>query len=116
MDYELNYYLQNVVPERLLRDRLNPLEFYSIAEGKKLFRYEPRNIIYIANCLENDLLRSSSRNKSLLPIQQVAIALRFYATGAMQLSLPFKKTTFSSLISFKNTVSICSFILFLFGQ
>ena len=89
MDYELNFYLENqeIHPERILRDRLNPIEFYEQDEIKRLFRFNVETINYITGSIFNELRRNTLRNKSLTPIQQVCVALRFYATGGMQLSL-----------------------------
>lgn len=88
MDYELQIYAENQLRrERQLRDRLNPLEHYNEQEVKKLFRFEPINILEITNRLEHRLHRPTERNKSLQPLQQVCLALRFYASGSMQLSL-----------------------------
>ena len=88
MDYELQIYAaQQLRRERKLRDRLNPLESYDHTEIKQLFRFESTSILQITDVLEIDLRRSTLRNKSLQPLQQVCLALRFYATGSMQLSL-----------------------------
>ena len=73
--------------ERLLRDRLNPLEFYDNVEIKEYFRFERENILIIAGELHGALQHVTGRGKSLAPIQQLCVALRFFATGCMQLSL-----------------------------
>ena len=39
--------------ERLLRDRMNPLEKYDNVEIKRLFRFERQNILQITNNLRS---------------------------------------------------------------
>lgn len=73
--------------ERLYRDHSNPLEKYDDSEIKKLFRFERENIHNIVNQLNVSLRRATGRSCSLPPLLQVCIALRFYGTGSMQLSL-----------------------------
>ena len=88
MDYELQIAAaRHLQRERLLRDRLNPLEFYNESEIKMLFRFQRANIIEITALLEQNLLRETNRNKALQPVQQVCLALRFFATGTMQLTM-----------------------------
>lgn len=87
MNFFFLYQRRMLRRERLFRDRLNPLEFYDELEIKNLFRLERPSIIYIADLLNDRLSFTSARNCSLTPIQQVCLALRFYASGCHQLSL-----------------------------
>ena len=73
--------------ERLFRDRTNPLEIYDNLELKRLFRFERENILQLTHGLSHRLQRETGRSNALPPIIQVCIALRFYGTGSMQLSL-----------------------------
>ena len=73
--------------ERLFRDGLNPLEVYDDLEARNLFRFERIHILSITGDLQEHLRRTTGRSRSLVPLQQVCIALRFYATGSMQLPL-----------------------------
>lgn len=73
--------------ERLIRDRLNPLEFYDEIEIKALFRLERETILDIVEQLHPRLQYNSSRNSGLTTIQQVCLALHFYGSGCLQLSL-----------------------------
>ena len=94
IDAEMNgiyIYLQrnrrNLRRERLFRDRLNPLEVYDDTEIRSLFRFQRCHIISIVEDVRPHLEVGSGRGRSLAPLQQVCISLRFYATGCMQLSL-----------------------------
>ena len=71
---------------RLLRDRLNVLEYYDAVEFKNRFRFEKDNFIRIVEVL-HPFISVSRRNASLTSLQQVAVTLRFYATGMFQFSL-----------------------------
>ena len=84
----LMYHLsrRSLSQERKLRDRLNPLEAYDAAEFHKLFRFSKESILHLVNNLDDKLTDGGNRT-SLNSIQRVCIALRFYATGEMQLSL-----------------------------
>ena len=81
--------------ERLLRDRLNPLEKYDDVEIKALFRFERHNILQITNDLRLVIEHTTGCNKALSPLHQVCVFLRFAATGCMQTS----KNYFSTRVS-----------------
>ena len=63
--------------ERLLRDRLNPLEKYDGVEIKMLFRFERVNILRLIDELREEIKHRTGRNKALSPLHQVCIFLRF---------------------------------------
>ena len=46
------------------------------------FRFGRQGIGYITNLIADELRRSTRRNHALPPLQQVLIALRFYASGS----------------------------------
>ena len=71
----------------MYRDRGNPLEVYGEIEIKKLFRFQSPHIIQMTEDVQEHLQRNTGRSRPLAPLQQVCVALRFYATGCMQLSL-----------------------------
>lgn len=73
--------------ERLYRDLVNPLEVYDEIEIKNLFRFQSPHILQITDDVKEHLQRNTGRSRALAPLQQVCVALRFYATGCMQLSL-----------------------------
>lgn len=67
--------------ERLLRDRMNPLEKYDNVEIKRLFRFERQNILQITNNLRLVIEHRTGRNKALSPLHQDCVFLRFAATA-----------------------------------
>ena len=67
-----NYANRQNIRIRHLRDRFNP------------FRLRKDWVIYLVKNLEKDLQHQRSRGLPLTPMQQVLIALRFYATGTFQ--------------------------------
>ena len=73
--------------ERMYRDRMNPLQRYDNVEIKRLFRFERVNISQITNNLQHIIEHSSNRNNALSPLHLVCVALRFYATGCMQIAI-----------------------------
>ena len=78
---------RNLRREHLFRDRINPLEVYDGTEIRSLFRYQRCHIVSIVHGVLPHLVVGSGRGRSLAPLQQVCIALGFYATGCMQLPL-----------------------------
>lgn len=71
----------------MIRDRLNPLEFYDDLEVKRLFRLERDSILYLLQRLHHRLHYSSQRNSCLTTTQQVCLTLHFYGNGSLQFSL-----------------------------
>ena len=71
--------------ERVFRDRFNPLEEYDDVELFQRFRFRRVDIHHIANLLREELQFGYNRKGSLSPEMQVLIALRFYATGSLQI-------------------------------
>ena len=70
--------------ERLVRDRSNPLEVYDDVEILERFRFRRMDIWQMTDMLQYDLEYDTNVNQALQPIQQVMIALRFYASGCYQ--------------------------------
>src|SRR5579872_143356 len=66
-----------------LRDRTNPLEVYDEVDFRMRFRMSKHVFLEILDNIQNSLI-SHTRNRSriLLPVQQLCIALRFYASGS----------------------------------
>lgn len=88
----LNLYIylqqrQNIRRERLLRDRLNPLEFYDNLEFRNLFRFNKDHVQDLTQALLPHIDYETGKNSALPPIHQVCIGLRFLATGCFQLTL-----------------------------
>ena len=69
---------------RHLRDRFNPLEEYHNEDFRLRFRLRKDSVIDLVKNLEKDLQHQTRRRLPLTPMQQVLIALRFYATETFQ--------------------------------
>ena len=66
-----------------LRDRLNPLEYYSEREFRDFYRFNKHNFLLIVADLRPIIARAAN-HAGLNVVQQLALALRFYATGQFQ--------------------------------
>ena len=67
-----------------LRDRLNPLEYYSERGFRDFYRFNKHNILLIVADLRPIIARAAN-HAGLNVVQQLALAgLRFYATGQFQ--------------------------------
>ena len=64
---------------RHLRDRLNPNEDFRLR-----FRLTKDSVSDLVKILDKDLQHQTRRGLPLTPMQQVLIALKFYATGTFQ--------------------------------
>nr|XP_047139248.1 putative nuclease HARBI1 [Hydra vulgaris] len=62
--------------------RLNPLTDYDDDEFFKRFRFTKHTFTYICSLIRNECEPQTHRSKSLSTEQQLAITLRFYATGS----------------------------------
>ena len=69
---------------RRLRDRFNPLEEYDGEDFRLRFRFRKDSVIDLVKILDKDLQHQTRRGLPLTPMQQVLIALRFYATGTFE--------------------------------
>ena len=58
------------------------IENFTDQELRNRFRSGRQGIGYITNLIADELHRSTRRNHALPPLQQVLIALRFYASGS----------------------------------
>ena len=76
-----NVHVQRV---RHLRDRFNPLEEYDDEDFRLHFGLSKDSVSDLAKILDEDLQHQTRRGLPLTPMQQVLIALRFYATGTFQ--------------------------------
>ena len=69
---------------RHLRDRFNPLEEYDDEAFRLRFRLRKDSVSDLVKILAKDLEHQTRRGLLPTPMQQVLIALRFYATGTFQ--------------------------------
>ena len=67
-----------------LTDRLNPLGEYDDEDFRLRFRLTKDSVSDPLKFLDEDLQHQTRRGLPLTPMQQVLIALRFYATGTFQ--------------------------------
>ncbi|XP_075722930.1 putative nuclease HARBI1 isoform X1 [Rhipicephalus microplus] len=68
---------------RIVRDAVNPMEFYDEEDFSFRFRFTKASVIAIMSELQ--LKKNTDRRGTLLPpLLKVLITLRFYGTGAMQ--------------------------------
>ena len=63
---------------RLFHARVD--DFLSKIDVKLRFRFDRDSINYLAELLSDDLRRNTARNHALLPLVQVLVALRFFAS------------------------------------
>ena len=73
------------VERRLLNDRSNPLEEYNDSQFVQRFRLSKESFHELLELIGPDLQRRRRRSNSLNTIEQLGIALRFYASGSFQL-------------------------------
>ena len=73
---------------RHLRDTFSPLEEYDDQDFRLRFRLTKDSVSDLAKILDKDLQHQTRRGLPLTPMQQVLIALRFYATGTLTRGLP----------------------------
>lgn len=88
--------------ERRNEDFVN-LEKYSDREFRERFHFGMPAVMFIVELLYDNLQRSTKRSHALTPLQQVLIALRFFASGSFLQcvgdSLGVDKSTVSRVIS-----------------
>lgn len=72
---------------RFYRKRTNFFDEFDDEQFKRRFRLEKYTVIELTKIIGSQLEHSSSLNNALSPIEQVLIALRFYACGSFQLVL-----------------------------
>uniref|UniRef100_A0A667ZBL6 DDE Tnp4 domain-containing protein n=1 Tax=Myripristis murdjan TaxID=586833 RepID=A0A667ZBL6_9TELE len=70
--------------QRVLRERLNPLDKYDDIGLYSRFRFPRAEIQRITDLLAADLQHHTDRNGALSPSLQVCLALRYFATGSFQ--------------------------------
>jgi len=82
LDFEL---FEHICVTRTIRDRSNPLIDFSDEEFRVRFRLRKDTVIAILSEIEHDLsYPSGEKNNSVSPLNQLLIALRFYATSTFQ--------------------------------
>ena len=80
----IQYFRRRLTSERVFRDRKNPLDFLNDEDLYKAFRFHRNELLALCDELSADIEYISNRRGALLPVMQLLIALRFYATGTFQ--------------------------------
>ncbi|CAH1988967.1 unnamed protein product [Acanthoscelides obtectus] len=66
---------------RVLRDRTDYFEQYDEMDFFRRFRMNKNTALFVLDQIEHQLAYADYRNAAIAPINQLLIALRFYATG-----------------------------------
>lgn len=87
---------------RIFRIRGNPFESYNEEEFKSRFRLSKNSVRFVLNLIEDRIRPLTARNKSLSAMNQLLIALRYYACGSFQIvigdSFGITKATVSRIV------------------
>uniref|UniRef100_A0A915JBC8 DDE Tnp4 domain-containing protein n=1 Tax=Romanomermis culicivorax TaxID=13658 RepID=A0A915JBC8_ROMCU len=73
----------NIRINRIFRDRSNPLDIYNDVDLYQRYRFDRPSILHITDLLANQL-NTTKRNYAMLPVQQVLMTLRYYATAGRE--------------------------------
>ena len=71
---------------RTLRDRIKPFEEFTDEELKNRYRLCKETALSLVNLIVDELQLSTTKNKFVPPLLQVAIVMRFYVTGNFQIT------------------------------
>ena len=82
----LYYYQQQngIRRERIIKDRLNPLEEFDDAQVKTLLSFEKRNILKLCAALHPNIGHQNYKGAALPTTLQVCLSLNYFATGTFQ--------------------------------
>jgi len=58
------------------------IDDFTDEELRARYRFRRESILFITDLVAGDISRNTQRNHALLPLHQVLIALRFYASGS----------------------------------
>lgn len=75
------------IPKRYIRDAENPFDFYAEHHFKRRYRFSKETVRdALLPLIYQQLTTITNRGLPLAPIEQLFVALRFYATGDFQVS------------------------------
>ena len=74
-------------PERILRDKRNPFEFYDNDTFRNRYRFSKESVHYIIGLVEEQLKHTDERGSGIPTYLQVLLVFRFYATGNWQVDI-----------------------------
>lgn len=83
-DEELEEVLEMLPDIRLYRPRLDPFNHFSDSEFSIRYRFTKETVMYILDLIQNELQIINNRGRPITALNQLLIALRFYATGTFQ--------------------------------
>lgn len=69
---------------RFFSQRVDIFELFDDGKIYETFRFEKATIRYIATLIDNKIGRRTARKNSFSTVEQVLVALQFYATGTFQ--------------------------------
>ncbi|XP_064645965.1 putative nuclease HARBI1 [Lineus longissimus] len=72
-------------PLRVFKDRSNPLEEYTDRAFIRRYRISKDLFRYVLELIRPQIEHPTNRSRALLPLEQLAVALRFYAFGSFQI-------------------------------
>lgn len=94
--------ISNISVPRNIRDRRNPFEIFTNVEFEKRYRFDKNTVIHLNEFISPTLAPVSLRKSTLSVLEQLLIALRFYATGTFQIvvgdDINVHKTTVSRVV------------------
>lgn len=73
--------------QRVLRDRLSPLDHFDDVELKRLFRFDRANLIILIDSIDTFIDVPTNRNHPLSPAQRVCVCLNYLGGGTYQRTL-----------------------------
>lgn len=69
---------------RVNEEKLNAMEKYNETEFKRRFRLSKDTVLYLESVFGQNVQPLTKRNRAIQPVDQILIALRYYATGSYQ--------------------------------
>jgi hypothetical protein len=79
--------LTRLFPEKRLKDRENPYEYYNSVQFKTRFHMYKETAMFITDLIKTDICFHVKRGSQIPPHLQFLIAQRFFATGSFQIVL-----------------------------
>lgn len=101
-DFEVLDIISNISVSRNIRCRRNPLEMFSDKEFKMRYRFDKNTVKFLCETISANLAPVIYYKHTLSVLEQIFIALRFYATGTFQVvigdDINVHKTTVSRVV------------------
>ncbi|CAG4999139.1 unnamed protein product [Parnassius apollo] len=101
-DLEVLEFISSISVPRNLRHRRNPFEMFTDEEFQLRYRFNKNTVIHLSDTISSALVPIMHRKYTLSVLEQIFIALRFYATGTFQIvigdDINVHKTTVSRVV------------------